>query len=159
MGTTSVSVEYINPFVTASFAVMSMMFNEAPTKGALSALPDSFTSQQVNVVVGITGDISGMVILGMSLTTADRIASMMIGQPIKVFDYLASSAVAELGNMICGNGLLQISEGGHICDLTPPTVIRGTNVEISTLAVPAIVVPLKLSLGEVTVTVGLRGNK
>lgn len=159
METKSVSVEYINPFITSAFAVMSMVFNEAPTKGPLSALPNSFTSQQVNVVVGITGEISGMVILGMSLVTADRVASAMMGQPIKVFDYLASSAVAELGNMICGNGLLQISESGHICDLTPPTVIRGQNVEISTLAVPAIIVPLKLSLGEITVTVGLRGSK
>ena len=156
MESQDVSVNLINPFVAASYSVMSMMFGQAPERQPLSVMPQSVTSHQVNAVVGVTGSIKGHVILGMSLQTADRIASAMIGAPIKVFDHLASSAIAELTNMICGNALLQISENGAICDLTPPTVIRGSKVQISTLAIPAIVVPLKLDLGEVFVVVGLR---
>ncbi len=155
----NVSVKLINPFVAASYSVCSMMFGQAPERQPLSVMPQSITSHQVNAVVGVTGNIKGHVILGMSLPTADRIASAMIGAPIKVFDHLASSAIAELANMVCGNALLQISENGDICDLTPPTIIRGSKVQISTLAIPAIVVPLKLSMGELYIIVGLRHEK
>lgn len=151
-----VNVNLINPFVTASFSVMSTMFNEAPQRQPLSVMPQCITSHQVNAIVGVTGQITGHVIFGMSLQTADRLASAMIGTPIKVFDSLASSAIGELANMVCGNALLQISESGEICDLTPPTIIRGSKVQISTNAIPAIIVPLKLKLGEVFIVVSLR---
>jgi chemotaxis protein CheX len=110
-------------------------------------------------VCGVTGQIQGSVIYGMSLTTADQIASAMIGQPIKQFDQLAASAIAELGNMISGNAMLQLSEAGFICDITPPTVIRGSKVEISTLAIPAVVIPLEVTQGDITITVGLQTKK
>jgi len=152
-------VEYINPFVTASFSVLEMLVGNTPRKGNLAMQPATFTSQQVNVVCGVTGQIQGSVIYGMSLTTADQIASAMIGQPIKQFDQLAASAIAELGNMISGNAMLQLSEAGFICDITPPTVIRGSKVEISTLAIPAVVIPLEVTQGDITITVGLQTKK
>ena len=105
---------------------------QPPVKGELAAQPTIFTSQQCNVVCGVTGQVQGQVIYGMSLTTADKIASTMLGQPIKTFDALAASAIGELGNMISGNAMQHLSEAGWICDITPPTIMRGTNVKIST---------------------------
>ena len=121
--------------------------------------PATFTSQQCNVVCGVTGQAHGQVIYGMSLTTADKIASAMLGQPIKTFDQLAASAIAELGNMISGNAMSKLSEVGYVSDITPPTIIRGTNVKISTLSIPAIVIPLDTVQGELFITVGLQGKK
>ncbi len=104
--------------------------------------PTIFTSQQCNVVCGVTGHVQGQVIYGMSLTTADKIASTMLGQKIKTFDQLAASAMGELGNMISGNAMQGLSEAGWICDITPPTIMRGKDVKISTLSIPALVIPL-----------------
>lgn len=129
MSNTNTLVELVNPFVAAAFSTLSMILNESPTRGQLSAKPIAVTSHQVNIVIGVTGDIVGHVIIGMSLTTADKTASIMIGQQVTTFDELAASAVGELGNMICGNGLLNLSQQGHTCDLTPPTVIRGKRHE------------------------------
>ena len=151
--------EYINPFVSASFSVLEMVLGNRPVKGVLAMQPTIFTSQQCNVVCGVTGQVQGQVIYGMSLTTADKIASTMLGQPIKTFDQLAASAIGELGNMISGNAMQGLSEAGWICDITPPTIMRGTSVKISTLNIPAIVIPLMLEQGEVCVTVGLQGRK
>lgn len=153
------NLELVNPFVSAAFSVLEAVLGNTPKKGDLSLQTDLATSRQVNVTLGITGDATGHVILGMSLQTADRIASTMIGQPIRTFDKLAASAVAELGNMIAGNGLLHLSETGLCCDVTPPTVIRGQHVEINTLTIPALVVPLDLEQGEVLVTIGLQRVK
>lgn len=152
-------LELVNAFMTAAYSVLESVLGSTPSKGTLRILDKGSTSSQVNVAIGVTGQVTGHIIYGMSLQTADKIASVMIGQPVKIFDQLAASAIAELGNMISGNGLLHLSETGLICDVTPPTVIRGLDVEISTLSIPALVVPLMLEQGEFLVTVGLMNMK
>src|SRR5215813_10089111 len=137
-------VQYINPFVNAAFSVIETCMGEQPEKGALSMRPTFFTSQQCNVITGVTGQIEGQVIYGMSLVTADQIASQMLGQPIRTFDNLAASAIAELANMITGNAMALLSEAGFICDITPPSIVRGTNVKISMLNIPSLVIPIQL---------------
>jgi len=151
--------EYINPFVQASFSVLEMVLGVRPEQGDMVVQPNTFVTEQCNVVCGITGQVQGQVIYGMSLITADKIASTMLGQTIKTFDALAASALGELGNMISGNAMQLLSDVGWVCDITPPTVVRGSNVKISTLSVPAIVIPLTLEEGVIYLTVGLQGRK
>src|SRR5215469_18716429 len=110
-------VQFINPFVDASFRVIEMVLGMKPKKGVLAMRPAVFTSQQCNIITGVTGMIEGQVIYGMSLITADKIASLMIGQPIRTFDQLAASAIAELGNMITGNSISLLAEAGYRCDI------------------------------------------
>src|SRR5262249_27973060 len=86
---------------------------------------------------------------------ANRIASVMAAKPLKVFDSFVASAVAELGNMISGNALMALSDSGYVCDITPPTIIRGANVEITTIDIPAISIHLDTGHGEMVVTVSL----
>ena len=93
-------VEYVMPFVQASMNVMQQVMSVSPERGQLCARPEVFTSQQLNIVCGITGDIQGQVIYGMSMTTADKVASSMIGQTIVQFDQLAASAIAELAAVV-----------------------------------------------------------
>ncbi len=152
-------VEYINPFISAGQKILQAVINETPGRKPLSMLPATFTSEQLNVAVGITGDVQGTVIYGMSLITADKVASTMIGQPIKTFDQLAASAIAELCNMISGNALMLLADAGFVCDIAPPTLIRGANCKISTLNIPAIVVPFTISQGEFKITAGLKSRK
>jgi chemotaxis protein CheX len=151
--------QHVNAFVTGAFRVLESVFGATPTRGELQALPAVFTTDQCNVTIGVTGSIQGMVIFGMSLVTADRIASTMIGAPIKTFDQLAASAIAELCNMISGNALASLSEAGAICDITPPALIRGTNTKLSTLSIPAIIIPLETTTGTINLTVSLIEKK
>jgi chemotaxis protein CheX len=116
-----------------------------------------FTTQQVNIICGVTGAIQGQVIYGMSMTTADKIASKMLGQTVVTFDKLAASAIAELGNMISGNSMTLLSGSGFECDITPPTIIRGSNVKISTLDIPAIVIQMSIpDIGLLEINVSLK---
>lgn len=150
-------VEYVSPFAEAAVNVFSTLIQIKPERGPLSARPQMFTSQQINIVCGITGDVEGLVIFGMSMVTADRVASKMIGAPVVTFDQLAASAIAELGNMISGNSLRLLSKGGFVCDITPPTIIRGSNVRISTLDIPALTIPLQLpEIGDFEINVSLK---
>lgn len=118
--------------------------NVGAERGQLAVRPQMFTTQQINVCCGITGQIRGNVIYGMSAKVADGIASLMIGQEVKSFDALAASAIAELGNMISGNAMSLLAGQGYECDITPPTIIRGTNVKIAMIDVPALSIPLNV---------------
>lgn len=154
------NVQYINPFVIASFSVLEMVLGNKPSQEPLRAQPSTFTSQQCNVVCGVTGQVQGQVIYGMSMQTAENVASTMLGGgPVHGLDALATSALGELGNMISGNAMQHLSEAGWICDITPPTIIQGGDVKISTMSIPAIVIPISLEQGEISVTVGLQGRK
>lgn len=153
-------VEYINPFVQGALSVTETLLNIKPERGHMSARPTMFTTQQVNIVVGITGPVEGQVIYGMSVQTADKIASIMLGAPVVSFDQLAASAIAELGNMISGNSMMHLHGAGFICDITPPTIIRGSNVRISTLDIPALVIPLKIeNVGVFEINVSLQERR
>ena len=150
-------VEYISPFVVGASSVIQSLLNIEPKGGTLGSRPKVFTSQQVNVVCGIVGTVEGQVIYGMSVVTADKIASLMVGSPIVTFDALAASAIAELGNMISGSSLMQLAAAGYECDITPPTIIRGSNVKISTMDIPALVIPFSIEgVGDFEITVSLQ---
>ena len=49
--------------------------------------------------------------------------------------------------MISGQAIMRLAEIGYNCDISPPTVVRGINVEIAT-PVPALVVPLYTRCGK-----------
>ena len=153
-------VEYINPFIDASVKVIESVLQKTPNRGELSARPQVFTTQQINVVCGVTGSIEGQVIYGMPVTVADKIASTLLGTQVVTFDQLAASAIAELGNMICGNSITLLSERKFDCNITPPTIVRGSSVQVTTLGIPAIVVPFNIEdIGEFEVNVSLQEAK
>ena len=150
-------VQYVSPFVNASISVMQTVISVTPARGQLSARPQMFTSQQLSIVCGIVGDVQGNVIYGMSMPTALGIAGKMIGAPAECFDQLTASAIAELGNMISGNAMNLLSSEGYTCDITPPTLVKGTNVSFSTLNIPALVIPLQVGdIGELEISVSLQ---
>jgi chemotaxis protein CheX len=151
-------VQYVNPFVCAAFSVIETLLGKQASKGELSMLPTIFTSQECNIITGVTGDIEGQVIYGMNILTADRIAAQMMGRQEMLFDELAASAIAELGNMITGNASALLLEAGYQCDITPPTMIRGAKIQMTTLHIPALLVPVIMDIGQMEITVSLKEN-
>lgn len=148
---------FVTPFVNGSTRVLDQLVGVPIERGQLAARPQMFTSQQINIMCGLTGQIQGQVIYGMSVLTSVKIASKMSGMEINGFDELVASAIAELGNMISGNSVTLLSEEGYVCDITPPTIIKGSNVRISSLDIPALVIPLKLEgIGNLDVNVSLQ---
>ena len=148
---------FVTPFVNASIRVLDQLVKVPIERGKLAARPQMFTSQQVNIMCGLTGQVHGQVIYGMSVLTSTKIAARMSGMTINGFDELTASAIAELGNMISGNSVTLLSEEGYICDITPPTIIKGSNVRITSLDIPALVIPLSLEgIGQLEINVSLQ---
>ena len=147
-------VEFVNPFVKAAFTVFEMATGSTPSRGKLSVRSTTFTSQQITIIVGVNGQIEGTVLYGMPDRTAQQIASAMMGSEVNELDKMVLSTVSELGNIITGNAVTILSQNGYDVDITPPSVVKGTNIEVST-TVPALVVPISTSVGDVEINVAL----
>ena len=147
-------VEFIDPFISSAFSVLQTLTGDRPERGNLSLRHATFTSQQVSIMAGVNGEIEGAALYAMSTNTAKKIASAMIGAPVEELDDMALSAVSELGNMITGQAITLLSNKGYNVDITPPSVIRGQEVEVST-KVPALVIPMKTGFGCVEINVAL----
>ena len=102
------------------------------------------------------GDVTGNVIFGMSLAAADRLASVKLGVPIKMFNAIAGAAITGIVDEIATVALAGLSEAGFACRVTSPTLIKGVAVEITNLSLPAVVVPFGTSQGELTAYVALQ---
>ncbi len=153
-------VEYVTPFVSGSVSVIQLLTGVSPKRGKLSIRSEHFTSQELNIVCGVTGDIVGQVIYGMSMKTANLIAKKMIGQPVVTFDQIAAAAIADFGKKINENSVAMLAQQGFTCDITPPTIIKGTTVQISSTVAPALIIPIEIpALGELEINVSLKENR
>lgn len=152
--------EYIAPFAEAATSVAEMIMGAQPTRGDLSAKQVLFTALPVNILCGVNGDLEGLVMYSMSKDTAMKIAELMLGTAPRVFDQMVASAISELGNMITGNSSSIFSNKGVVCNITPPTLVRGNSIRISTFNVPTLVIPFHFEgVGAIEVNVSLRETK
>ncbi|MFC5471736.1 chemotaxis protein CheX, partial [Cohnella suwonensis] len=127
--------QHINPFLESANSILGM-FQLSPRTGSPSLRQTPFKGIEVLTVVGVTGQLRGQVYLGFSRNDALRIVSnMMGGASVAELDPMALSALSEIGNMICGNATIQLSQNGVAIDITPPTVIIGSSVEVAAVKI------------------------
>lgn len=138
-------VRYINPFIEASQRVFQMVTGIKPSLGKVYLKNSPYASDSIAVIVGLTGKIRGQVIISLNIETAKSVASIMMGGvAISVMDELAYSAISELGNMILGNTATILSGRGINVEITPPSLLTGEKIKVSTTGTKTICVPLDL---------------
>jgi len=152
------NVEYINPFLTAAVSVLRDFGINAKV-GKPSAKVAAFEHDSLIIMIGVTGEMKGQVLISFRNATACSIASsMMMGMPVPEMDEIAKSAICELGNMILGNAATIFSTKGIGIDITPPTMCSG-DVVFSSTYVTNVCVPLVLEDGnEIEINVSVKGE-
>lgn len=140
------NVEYINPFIEASQSVLTMMTGSKPVLGKVYLKKVPFPSDDIAVIVGLTGRIRGQVVISLSNDTALTVASaMMGGVALAELDDISKSAISELGNMIMGNTATILSSRGIGIEITPPSLLVGQNMVITPAHMRTVCVPLLLA--------------
>ncbi|MFY9217766.1 MAG: chemotaxis protein CheX, partial [Tepidanaerobacteraceae bacterium] len=87
-------------------------------------------------------------IFSMDKNVAFKIASaMMMGMSITKLDEMSKSAIAESTNMILGNAATLFYNRGINIQITPPSLMMGNNIQISTPNMKILSIPLILSTG------------
>ncbi|MDA8189382.1 MAG: chemotaxis protein CheX [Dehalococcoidales bacterium] len=150
--------DLVNRFIESAQGVLQTEIGGPVNMGKVSAQNTPYTTQRITTLIGVTGSIEGVMMFGLSEETAKLLVSRMIGQEIDNFDDLAQSGIAEMGNVIAGTAMTSLSAKGLTCNISPPTVIVGSGVTISTLNVARLVIPLITSCGLVEMQLALKAN-
>ncbi|MCT4563008.1 MAG: chemotaxis protein CheX [Maledivibacter sp.] len=135
--------EYINPFIQASKEILTQMTHMNFQVGKPTLKSSPFDANDIIILIGITGDIKGQAILSLDEAMALNVVSkMMGGMEITMLDDISKSALSELGNMILGNSATLLFNSGIKVDITPPTLMIGNNLSVSSNQMEVISVPL-----------------
>jgi chemotaxis protein CheX len=148
------NIEYINPFIEASQTVLKQIANLDAKLGKVFLKSAPYRSEDIIIMVGLTGKMRGQANFSMSKAFALKIVShMMMGMPVTEFDEMTKSAISELANMIMGNAATILYNRGINIDITPPSLLMGENMQITPNKMKTICIPLLV--GEDTIVLDI----
>jgi CheY-specific phosphatase CheX len=131
---TSTGLDFVRAFGQAAEQVLQEVLSETPTRGAPTfQMGPTIPLQEVNVQVGITGELTGHVNFGMNMYTAKAIAGIMMMEEVEELDDMAISALSS--------------------------VLMGASISGTWAHVRAMSVPLALGAGTLHLTVGIRAKE
>lgn len=149
-------LELVVPFIEAAANVLLKECGEVVSKGKLFRVRSPQTSNDVSVLIAITGNVAGLVVYSMSEATARGFAGKMMGEEVPAFDAIPQSAIAELANVITGQAGIALEQAGFATDMSPPVLLVGNGSSIATFNLTRLVVPLVVSSGEFLVDIALK---
>ncbi|MBR1567660.1 MAG: chemotaxis protein CheX [Lachnospiraceae bacterium] len=120
-----ISAEHVNTFLMAATKVISEACMLQPKVGKPSIRSGSYTNDSIVIMIGVTGEMQGQVLLVFKKEVALTIASKMMFMEVTQLDEISTSAICELGNMIMGNASTVFSTKNIGIDITPPTMCEG----------------------------------
>jgi len=125
-------VKYINPFLLATKDIVGQVLGVTPTfeKPFVKTTPYS-AGEEVLVIIGITGEMNGKVLINIDKESCLYIASKMMGGVMAEFNDLSKSAVSELCNMILGTSATHFASQGIGINITSPTLLEGRDMTVS----------------------------
>ena len=92
------------------------------------------SSMNVTSMVGLAGQLCGVITVRCHDKTAALMNSKMLGLPVEKVGQDFSDALGEVCNMVAGNFKNKIPGLSDGCMLSPPTVITGSNYSLHSLA-------------------------
>jgi chemotaxis protein CheX len=99
---------------------------------AATELPELPT--QCTAMVGLAGDLCGIMTLRTSAQAANLMAAKMLGVPPSEVDQQMWDAIGEVCNMVAGNFKNKLTGISEHCALSVPTVITGGDYQFHSLA-------------------------
>lgn len=149
--------EIVNSYIAAALKVVNSFATAPFAVGRPFVRQSTYSTNEIIIILGITGEIRGQASLSLSKDLAKTLASsMMMGMPVNEIDDMAKSALSELGNMIMGNSATLLFNNGIKTDITPPSLITGQAIEISTADMETICVPLVSPGGSIEFDIGIK---
>ncbi|HHV97285.1 MAG TPA: chemotaxis protein CheX [Clostridiaceae bacterium] len=148
--------EYVNPFYIAACDVFELMLSLHPKRSSLKAVEELINTKEASVVLGVTGDLKGIVIFSFPKEMALEMVKIMSGIEMEEIDGFVSSALGEIGNIISGNALTLLSKNNYKCDITPPQILVGKYKTFSAPNEKSLLLSLSTEIGEFDISMLLK---
>lgn len=151
--------EHLEPFVAAARDVLEQELASEVQPGRLALTNGATTTHEVTAIIGITGQLTGMAMYGMSEATALAIVSQLMGAPCTELDELVLSGIGELANVITGCATTLLAQIGITVDIAPPVLLTGAGSRVSTAGIQRLVVPLTTPAGTVEAQLAIKEKR
>ena len=150
--------DYVNSFLAPAKLVWEKEMGVDLEVVGAEVTSNQFTTDDITVIIGVSGRLEGNVLYGFSEESAQSIVAVMMGEPVTTInDELALSAIGEIGNMITGNAAARLAQLGYTCNISPPVIINPAGSRFTTV-VPQILVRFTSPVGGLAVRIGLTEN-
>lgn len=154
----SIDVDIINHFVSATGSVFRTMLGAEVNRGSLAVKEGSHPPHEVSGVIGLTGPTAGTMLISLSRESAIGVCEAMLGTRPESLDSDVVDAVGEVANMIAGNAKANMADSGMRLSL--PNVVMGVNHSISFPSdTVTITIPFSTSLGPICIEIGLSNGE
>lgn len=148
------NVKHINAVCRATKTMMTNHFGVEISHQKPKGVQEFVASNEVSVVLGVHGQVTGQIICSLDEETAKKIVgTMMGGMTIEILDDIGWSAIQEFGNWVAGSTAMELSKEDLLIDVTPPVVNDGTSKYRS--AKRFITIPMDSVLGKIDVHISL----
>jgi chemotaxis protein CheX len=147
-------IAYINPFLSAIKEVFETMIEVTFSIGKPCLKKEGVPSHEVSSIIGISGEVSGSVVINLSEKTALQLASALLGDQLSELDSDCVDAIGEIANMVAGNAKNGFPVGNT--SISVPTVVIGKHEVNYPSSIPIICIPCKTSEGEFGVDIALK---
>lgn len=143
------NAEYLNPVISAATYVLREVCGVEISTGSPYLTQVAYEERIFIVMIGITGQLHGQVMLSMNVNVACEIASkMMMGMPVPELNDMARSALGELMNMTMGNAVTAFFNKGITLDITPPTIFLSNTLTMNVGNSKMICIPITFDQGK-----------
>ncbi len=150
-------VQYINPFLLAIKNVFDTMLDMPFNLGKPILKPDNRPLYDVSSMIGLSGNITGCVVINMSSQLAMALVEALTGQKVNDVDDDCMDAIGEISNMITGNAKKDFPSTNT--SISIPSVVVGKHKTLYPTGLPIISIPCETSFGRMMVDIALKCPK
>ena len=150
---TTMKVELINPFVSATINVFKTMFStELKRQQVYLRKPDQ-SHGGVSGVIGLSGKAIGTAAIIVSDDTAMKVTERFLGMDVTEVNEDVVDCIGEVINMVAGNAKAQMEQ--YQLSISLPSIVRGKDhlIEFPSNVTP-ICIPFSSEIGDLMVQIG-----
>ena len=124
-----VDVNYINPFIESVDTVFTTMLGVQPQRNGVKVSNEHNKEPSISSLVGLSGEVSGVVALHFPPATALQLAGRMVGSEFSEVNEEVTDAISELVNMVAGSAKAKFNYDPPL-ELGLPTVVEGSGYKL-----------------------------
>lgn len=152
-----IDVTMVNPFLASASEVFRQLFKCELTRGQISIRKDPSATNDVAIIIGITGaSHTGVVVFSMKTVTARKMVNMLDPSIAGDRDKAFSDALGEVANIICGNAMAIFTAQNIELNITTPSVITGQAFEIHLLEQTTLCAEMHSPFGPIEINVAIK---
>ena len=145
------NVKYINPFLVSIQNVFETMIDVPFKLGKPNLRNESIPLYEVSSIIGLSGSVTGCVVLSLSNDVAKQLVSALIGEES---DEIDTDAIGEIANMIVGNAKKDFP--GERTSISIPSIVLGKHQVTYPRGIPIISIPCETNAGRMVIDVALK---